>query len=173
MPQEHEQEQSRSEVVMPIVQPIAVIENDADLNSLFALTRLIRENSVNNNFHELLAAATILADQTGPSTYVGRNIGVSIWNGYKVDENQPNNFSIIPKGISVRLTPTELKVAKLLVQARGNVVTSLEFCQEIWDGRVGMKTITMNVSRIRHALSPHPEEFIGNRRGFGYFLKEV
>lgn len=81
---------------------------------------------------------------------------------YKVDELVIDDVrrSVTVEGRSVRLTPIEYKILRLLVQQRGEVLSNSQIYENIWQMQaIGAdNTIAVHVRHIREKIESNPRE---------------
>ncbi len=90
------------------------------------------------------------------------NMCVNIDRIYKVDGLIINDIhrTVTVEGRSVRLTPIEYKILKLLVQQRGKVFSNSQIYENIWHMQaIGAdNTIAVHIRHIREKIESNPKE---------------
>lgn len=89
----------------------------------------------------------------------------------KIEDNiefDLKNSIIIKDEKKINLTPNETKLLSLLLNKRGEIVTSENILFEIWDYENSTNQIRQLVGRLAKKL---PENIIKNRRGQGYIIE--
>lgn len=75
----------------------------------------------------------------------------------------------------VELTGNELRIMKILIQNKGNIVSREDIMNALWDSEafIDDNTLTVNVTRIRRKLEEIGlKDIIETRRGQGYILSD-
>ncbi len=84
--------------------------------------------------------------------------------------------AIVMRGeTEVFLTPTEIRILKLLARTPGRPVDIDTILMQVWnhaDRLGGHEMVKVNIRRLRHKIESDPTEprYILNRRGMGYYL---
>ena len=90
------------------------------------------------------------------------NMCVNIDRIYKVDGLVINDIqrTVTVEGRSVRLTPIEYKILRLLVQQRGKVFSNSQIYETIWNMQaIGAdNTIAVHIRHIREKIESNPKE---------------
>ena len=90
------------------------------------------------------------------------------WNGAEI---QYDRAIVYYKGKQVELTKNELFILKVLVKAKGQIVSRDELMRKLWDDErfVNDNTLTVNVNRLRQRLEDIGlSEVIITKKGLGY-----
>ncbi len=79
-------------------------------------------------------------------------------------------------GEPIGVTPTELRILRVLMLRRGQTQSRRELLREAWEGseqefRIRSRTVDMHVRRLRNKLGP-AREWIETVRGFGYRFRQ-
>lgn len=80
---------------------------------------------------------------------------------------------ISPKGKSVDLSPTEIKIMKILISQPEKIIEKETFLEKLWqdDSFIDHNTLSVNIARLRKKLKTIDFDGIRTARGVGYFLK--
>lgn len=93
---------------------------------------------------------------------------------YRVGELEINdrNCTVMVEGKSVKMTPIEFKILRLLIQEQGKVLSINEIYESIWHMQaIGAEnTIAVHIRHIREKIerSPKKPKYVKMVRGFGY-----
>ncbi len=85
-------------------------------------------------------------------------------------------YSVIRKGVTLDLSPTEFKLLRFLVEKRGKIYNRVQLLNAVWkdDGYVEPRTVDVHISRIRTLIEDDPANprYIRTRRGLGYYFED-
>lgn len=82
--------------------------------------------------------------------------------------------SVMRAGEAVRLSPTELKLLRVLVDHRGQLLTYGVLLDALWNVGVELvdkHTLAVNVNRLRKKIEDDAHSYIANVYGMGYLWK--
>lgn len=86
------------------------------------------------------------------------------------------NFTVVVEGKSLRLSPTEFKLLKVLASRPGRVYTREELLDYVWGGEtfVEPRTVDVHIRRLRSVIEPDPQKprWVKTVRGVGYSFEE-
>ena len=82
--------------------------------------------------------------------------------GYTYDLKK---FVLKQNGKEIPLTKQEKRMLELLIKNRGNVVSSEQFCEEVWGEYVDPANIRVHITKLRKKLG---KDIIKNVHGLGY-----
>jgi len=87
-------------------------------------------------------------------------------NGLEVDAE---NVSVKLDGEEIKLTPSEFKILKFLLENYGKVVSRDRLMESVWgcDYNAGGRTVDVHIKHLRDKLGEYGK-FIRTVRGFGY-----
>ena len=92
------------------------------------------------------------------------------YNGMQLNIEQ---MTVSYSGQSLELTKNEFKILKLLLEAKGQVVSRNEMMKGLWDEEVYVNenTLTVNVNRLRSRLEEMGlKDVIMTKKGIGYMM---
>ncbi len=73
-------------------------------------------------------------------------------------------------------TKNEFQILRILVEAKGQIVTREEIMDHLWQSNefVDDNTLTVNINRIRKKLEEiGAKDYVGTKRGVGYFARGI
>lgn len=130
------------------------------------------DDFVQKPFHMEVLIAKVQALLRRVYDYQETVTDVERWNGAQIHYDR----AIIQyEGKQVELTKNELFILKVLVKAKGQIVTRDELMRKLWDDErfVNDNTLTVNVNRLRQRLEEIGlKEVILTKKGLGYMAVE-
>ncbi len=120
-----------------------------------------------------------LSTSQQPTPRIGGSIvdGRRHWLRFGELEVHPHIPLVIRRNVAVRLSPVEFRLLRRLMDCSEGVVTREQLAQEVWGGRIGpeSRTIDKHVFGLRQKLEEnpaHPQSLI-TIRGRGYCLLDT
>ena len=76
-------------------------------------------------------------------------------------------------GEELKLTKKEFEILFLLLSHKGTIFSREEILSRVWSDEVIVldRTIDVNITRLRHKISPYSEHIV-TRQGYGYGFEE-
>lgn len=109
------------------------------------------------------------------SAVLRRSHGTSNANIYKYMDLEVDfdKFRVLKKGDEIKLTATEFKLLKLLIENKNKVMTRNNILERLWDidcNFVDENALNVNIRRLRTKIEDHPSkpEYIKTVFGIGY-----
>ena len=85
-------------------------------------------------------------------------------------------YSVMKRGVTLGLSPTEFKLLMFLVERRGKIYNREQLLNAVWkdEGYVEPRTVDVHISRIRTQIEDDPANpvYIKTRRGHGYYFED-
>ena len=130
------------------------------------------DDFVQKPFHMEVLLAKVQAIIRRTYDYGDEQIDIVRWNGASIDYARS---TITFNDLHMELTKNELFILKVLVKAKGQIVSRDELMRKLWDDErfVNDNTLTVNVNRLRQRLEEIGLiDVIITKKGLGYMAVE-